>query len=225
MSTTPDAARNALVSMLADGFVVETAAPSIQDSLFPEEIAYLARSVQSRQAEFGTARVCARKALSELGGPSCALVPHADRAPRWPEGFIGSITHTKDCCAVVVTHLHRVAGLGTDIEPDVPLPAELERHICTEDERNWFALHDGSDRGWLGKLLFSAKEAVYKCQYRLTGTFIDYTEITLALDLARGTFTVAELHLDLGPWRPRIFRIDGKFRRQSNLIVTTAILD
>jgi len=219
-------ARTALSSMLDSRFFVEAAQPKVQNGqLYPDEQAYIIKAAQKRQAEFGTARVCARKALTGLGAAPCSLLPNADRSPRWPTGFLGSISHTDDCCAVAVTKSRGVAGLGIDIEPETPLAPELEEQICTANERSWLSLHSTSDRTRLGTLLFSAKEAVYKCQYTVTGSFLDFKDVELEVDIGRCTFSVADLHLNKGLWRETIMRLQGQFRQMPCLIVTASILE
>src|SRR5262249_40222461 len=142
----------------------------IPSLLHPEELAAISNAVPKRQAEFATARVCARDALRRLGVAAGALVPYPDRSPRWPDGVVGSITHTEDQCAVVVCRSTEVRGLGLDIEQDTPLSPELLALICTKNERQRIA----EDPERLGKLFFSAKEAFYKCQYPITKTVLDF---------------------------------------------------
>ena len=223
--TIPEVARNALSSILPPRFFIVTARPEIQRAgLYPDELAYIERAVPKRQAEFGTARVCARKALDRLGAPMCSLLPHKDRSPRWPQGFVGSISHTEDCCAVAITRSDAIAGFGIDIESSTPLQERLEDLVCTENERLWLAQHNENDRARLGKLVFSAKEAVYKCQYGMTRTFVDFKDVDLAIDIDRGNFSVLHLNVIERPWQEKILRLEGRFLLLPQLIVTTAIL-
>jgi 4'-phosphopantetheinyl transferase EntD len=212
--------------MLPSSFVVEAVYPTIQHSwLYPDELICTRGAAPKRQAEFGTARVQARKALDRLGARGGSLAPHADRSPRWPEGIVGSISHTEDCCAVAVARSDGFVGVGIDIEPSAPLPSGVEELICTESERLWLALHNGCDGGRLfGKLFFSAKEAVYKCQYTITRSFIDFKEVELAIDVCRGTFSVVDLRGNGRPWRNMMLGLEGRFRFGPRSIVTAAIL-
>ena len=223
--TVPAGARNALRSILPPWFLIVTARPEIQSSgLYPDELAYIERAVPKRRAEFGTARVCARRALDRLGAPMCSLLPHKDRSPRWPQGYVGSISHTEDCCAVAITRSDGIAGFGIDIEPRAPLQEGLEELICTENERLWLARHSANERAKLGKLVFSAKEAVYKCQYIMTKTFVDFKDVDLAIDTCRGTFSVLNLNVIGKPWREKILRLEGKFLFSPQVIVTAAVV-
>jgi 4'-phosphopantetheinyl transferase EntD len=218
----PDAAL--LAGLFGPGFAAAVAVPRmVDDALYPEERAHIARAVAKRQAEFGTARRCAREVLAQLGRPTCSLVPYADRSPRWPDGIVGSISHTEGCCAVVATAASDVIGCGLDIERDEPLSAELEPMICTPAERSWLDDRDPTARARFGKLFFSAKEAFYKCQYRTTRTLIDFHDVELAFDLDGTTFRIQRLTHG-GPLWDRVGSIQGRFLWVSEFIVTAALL-
>ncbi|MEA2756998.1 MAG: hypothetical protein QOJ54_3287 [Aliidongia sp.] len=222
MTALPDSA--ALAALFGPGFVAAVAVPKlVNEALFPDERRHVVRAVAKRQAEFGTARLCAREVLAQLGLPPCSLVPQADRSPCWPEGVIGSISHTEGCCAVVATLAPDVIGCGLDIERDIPLSAELESMICTVAERSWLDGQEPESRGRLGKLFFSAKEAFYKCQYRTTRTLIDFVDVELTIDLPGETFGVAGLTPE-GPAWDRVRPIRGRFRWIPGFIVTAAVL-
>jgi 4'-phosphopantetheinyl transferase EntD len=220
----PSVLQSTLESMLGAGVAVSIAAPALQDArLFPDELLYLKQAVESRRAEFGTARVCAREALAKLGIAPQSLVPHYDRSPRWPAGIKGSISHTKGCCAVAVTNAPAILGLGIDLEEDVPLPAELESSICTPEEQAWIGTIASFEAETLGKLIFSAKEAFYKCQYAVTGTPIEFQDVVLKFDLAARTFAVAAIKRQGRQWE-QIREMRGQFQKEAGLIVTSAVL-
>ncbi|GEP60130.1 hypothetical protein RSO01_72960 [Reyranella soli] len=224
MHSSQNSPEQMLTSMLGPGIAVEVAAPTVvENQLFPDEQQHIVRAVAKRQAEFGTARVCARRALARIGMAPCSLVPHQDRSPRWPPGVRGSISHTQGCCAVALTRSPDVTGLGIDIEEDTPLQRELVPAICTPEEQQWIGRFGEDARGWLGKLLFSAKEAFYKCQYPVTRTVIDFHDVQLSVDLAAGEFSVAKVRPNGSSW-DHVRHVAGKFRRGSRFIVTTAVL-
>jgi len=207
--------------MLGEGIEVEVAQPvPVSQGLYPEELQYIARAVSKRQAEFATARICARRALARLGVPPCALVPRPDRSPSWPSGVVGSIAHTTGCCVVAVTNAPGIIGIGLDIELDTPLEAKLERLICTDRERKRLERATPSERGYLGKLYFGAKEAFYKCQYGITGTFLEFGEVEIEFDLERECFTILLLSRQ-GPAWDFVDRTDGRFRRAAGFIITS----
>src|SRR5258707_403796 len=113
-----DEAAEALIARIVpDGIgVAEALIGDHEAALFPVETAQIAAAVPSRRREFATGRMLARRALRAIGGPEIALISGTDRAPRWPDGFVGSITHTASRAAAAVARLEDFAGIGIDIE-------------------------------------------------------------------------------------------------------------
>jgi 4'-phosphopantetheinyl transferase EntD len=191
--------------------VVEASPRLVDDALFAQERAFIAKAVDKRRAEFGSARLCAREALAQLGAAPVPLVPGADRAPVWPAGVAGSITHTQGYCGVVVASTEHHASLGLDAEQDRPLAPELIAMICTPAERAQSVARDAI-------LYFAAKEAFYKCQYPLTRQFLDFQDVELALDAQRGEFRARVLRPL--PQRPAwLDALHGKILRRDGLVL------
>jgi 4'-phosphopantetheinyl transferase EntD len=209
--TQPPAATR-LSELLSADCVVEEAVPALHDAeLYPEERAALANAVEKRRAEFGTARVCARKALARLGYAPMPLVPNKDRSPIWPAGVVGSITHTRGYCGVVVAKDSALVSVGVDAEQDKLLTPDLIEMICTAGERRGLFERDAV-------LYFAAKEAFYKCQYPLTQKYLGFQDVELDLDLARGTFAarIIKPELDKPSW---LAQLQGRFLRERGLVM------
>ena len=187
--------------------------------LHPAETAHVAAAVPKRQREFAAGRWCARRALARLGITDFPLLAGPDRAPRWPAAVVGSITHTDTFCIAVAGRRASVAALGVDAEPDRPLEAELWEIVCTPAERHWLATQPAAARGRLARLLFSAKECLYKLQYPLTGALLDFQDAEIAPDLDGGRFT-ARLLRDAGACLTAGSVFEGKFLAADGLIVT-----
>ncbi|MFF3866367.1 4'-phosphopantetheinyl transferase [Micromonospora sp. NPDC001898] len=171
-------------------------AESFEDSagltLFPEEEALVANSVQKRRREFTTVRHCARRALAELGVEPVPIVSGARGAPIWPAGIVGSMTHCDGYRAAVLGRAAAFATLGVDAEPHAPLPEGVLDAIALPAERTrTAALAAARPTVCWDRLLFSAKESVYKAWFPLTGRWLDFAEADIVVDPA-GTF-VAEL--------------------------------
>ncbi|MFJ6694605.1 4'-phosphopantetheinyl transferase [Streptomyces sp. NPDC091272] len=159
------------------------------DELFPEERAAVATAGAGRRREFTTVRHCARAALGGLGLPPVPLLPDAHGAPRWPDGVVGSMTHCRGYRAAAVARRGEVRSLGIDAEPHRPLrdgvletvsvPGERERHAALA------RLHPAVC--W-DRLLFCAKEAVYKAWFPLTRTWLDFSDVRVTFDPAAGRF-------------------------------------
>lgn len=160
------------------------------DVLFPAEAAAVADAVPKRVAEFTTVRTCARRALSRLGVPPSPLLPGRFREPLWPAGVVGSLTHCDGYRAAAVALANDIAALGIDVEPNVPLPAGVAELVTIGDELSALRhLHETEPRISWDKLLFSAKESVYKAWFPLTGVWLDFTDCELTIDTTNGTFT------------------------------------
>lgn len=164
------------------------------DGLYDEEAALVANAVASRRREFAAGRACARRALAELGIQDFPLLAGQDRAPIWPGAIVGSITHTlaagEGYCAVAVAHRRLVASVGLDAEPRAGLPAELwSRVLDPEEERMTRATDEPAV--W-ARLIFSAKEAVYKAVYPLCGRFLDFFDVHVEVTKQAGLL-LAEL--------------------------------
>lgn len=204
-------------ALFSDCVVSVEAIPAlVDDQLFPEERECIRAAVPKRRAEFGTARVCARRALSEFGYAAAALVPHADRSPAWPAGIVGSITHTQGYCAVAIARASELRSLGLDAEVDRTLEPGIINMICTPEERRVLASRPHGERDAIA--YFGAKEAFYKCQYPLTRTFLDFQDVELDLDFAAGTFSTRSVR---GPVKehPWLTRLHGSFLRRDQLVV------
>src|SRR5215831_15185692 len=106
-----EALETILPALSCGAFALSTESPP---PLFPEEEASIARAVPRRQLEFALGRWCARTALARLGKSNCPLPMEANRSPRWPEGFVGSITHCDGLVAAVVAPADRIEGIGLD---------------------------------------------------------------------------------------------------------------
>ena len=147
-------------------------------SIHPSEAACVSRAVPKRQREFAIGRSLARKLVFELGVDALPLLPDSDRCPIWPPRLIGSISHTSKICAVVVASEKSLRGVGIDVELAEPLPENLHTRICLPDE-----LDDvkGECAGRRAKLLFSIKEAVYKCQFPITRIPFEFHDVRVEL--------------------------------------------
>ncbi|KRB61196.1 hypothetical protein ASE04_22810 [Rhizobium sp. Root708] len=215
--------------MLFDGLldariaVAESSIGSAISVLMPEEMVAMRGAVPSRQNEFAAGRHCARVAMAELGRHALAIPMGSDRAPIWPDGLVGSISHCGSWCAAAVGRVAEgFAAIGIDIEAARPLDIELAEEICTDGEREWLTKMPEADRGALLAAIFSAKEATYKCQYALTGKLVDFQAISIEFDLAHGRFQ-ARFETDVLPYRVRD-TLPGTIRLGAEHITTAVVV-
>jgi 4'-phosphopantetheinyl transferase EntD len=157
----------------------ESREPGCPLLLLPAEAQFLGSAVRKRAQEFAAGRVCARRLLAEFGISNFPIAVAADRQPVWPAGMVGSITHTTGFCAAVVAEKKRVIALGIDSEVAAGVEAKLWPAICTTDELQWLHSLPESERGNAVTLIFSAKEAFYKCQYPLVGERLKFRDLSV----------------------------------------------
>lgn len=190
------------LQLLPKGVVVVEATEAMWSSpLTPREARCINRAIPKRRREFQAGRAAARAALHALGVDNFDLIPSVHRNPLWPDGIVGSITHTVDRCAAAVARQTHITSLGIDIETGQELPSELIAIVCAEDERHEL-LHipDRSPSFW-AKVIFSAKEAFFKAYFPQTGTFLDFHDLIIALRPSHEEFDVELVNRD----RPLLF--------------------
>jgi enterobactin synthetase component D / holo-[acyl-carrier protein] synthase len=128
-------------------------------------------AVKKRQAEYLAGRLCARQGiLATIGNPSSPLRGE-DGAPIWPDGCVGSITHTRGWAAAVIGQRQYYAGLGLDAEVLISdsRASALAAKILTPAEQQRFQPDLAANAGRLITLAFSMKESLFKALYPLTG--------------------------------------------------------
>lgn len=213
--------RGLLTGLLYGAQVAEAfGAPRVQARLDPAEAAVVAGAAESRRREFAAARLCAHEALARLGAPDVPLLPGTHGEPMWPPGVVGSITHCTGYRACAVARSEQYVSIGIDAEPVSPLPDGVLEAITGPEERAMLTRLAAvrADIGW-DRLLFSAKESVYKAWFPLTRSRLGFKDATVELD-PRGTFTVELLLSPLGPPGSRLTGRAGRWRVGSGLAVT-----
>jgi 4'-phosphopantetheinyl transferase EntD len=190
-------------------------------ALFPEEEAAVARAVASRRREFTTGRACARAALAKLGVPPAPIVPGFRGAPQWPAGVTGSITHCAGYRASAVARLAEVAALGLDAEPHGPLPDGVLERIAVPQELAWLpGLAAAVPSVSWDRLLFCAKESVYKAWFPLTRRWLGFEQAAVAVEPEQGTFTAELLEPGAALDGRRLARFDGRWLIRDGLVLT-----
>jgi 4'-phosphopantetheinyl transferase EntD len=198
--------------------------------LHPEEEVLVARAVAKRRREFAAVRGCARRAMEKLGVPAQAVVNGERGAPRWPEGLAGSMTHCDGYCAAALVRATELASLGIDAEPHGPLPDGVGPSVFLPAEAERLALLAGQRPAvhW-DRILFSAKESVYKAWYPLTRKWLDFSEADITLRPAPGGAPTGTLRAELlvpGPLvgDRRLRSFDGRWAVRDGVVVTTVVV-
>jgi 4'-phosphopantetheinyl transferase EntD len=209
------------VSMIATLVPASASAEMFSDApestMFSDEAAAVAGAGAERRREFGTVRWCARTALRQLGVPAVPILPDGDRAPRWPLGVVGSMTHCAGYRAAVVARSGDLRGLGIDAEPHAALPPDTLDFVLRDEERSWLLALTDADPGvhW-DRIAFCAKEAVYKAWFPLTRRWLDFDDVSTTVHLD-GTFQARIRGADLDD-------LHGRWKVDRGLILAAASL-
>jgi 4'-phosphopantetheinyl transferase EntD len=149
------------------------------EALFPAEADYVRSAVPKRVREFAAGRMCARQAMGRYGISQFVLRAAADRQPLWPDTLVGSISHTTGFCVAVVGRKADWLALGLDTEVVGAPPEEVWSTICGPGDIAWCNALPPDGRAAAVTLVFAAKEAFYKCQYPLTGEWLDFHDLSV----------------------------------------------
>lgn len=160
-------------------FETRTTVPT--ELLLPAERECVAHAVDKRVREFAAGRVCARAGFAALGFEPTPLLSQTDRAPAWPPGIVGSITHTNGYCVAVVGLEARFAGIGIDAERLGRLSPRLWRFTMRQEELERLQSLDEAPRSRMASVIFSAKEAFYKCQYAMTRAWLGFDDVAVTV--------------------------------------------
>ncbi|GAA2539978.1 4'-phosphopantetheinyl transferase [Winogradskya consettensis] len=191
-----------------------------ESTLLPGEEDLIANAVPKRRAEFTTARWCAREAMGKLGVAPAPILRGERGAPIWPTGIVGSMTHCLGFRAAAVALSTDIAGVGIDAEVHDKLPEGVLDLVSLPSERTHLAqLSAGWPDVWWERLLFSAKESVYKVWFPQTGEWLGFEEAALTFSPESGTFTAALLRN--GPFKT----LHGKFLVEDGFVLTAIVLE
>lgn len=188
----------------------------------PGEEQLVANASPERRREFATTRWCAREAMATLGIPRQPVLTGSNRAPLWPRGIVGSLTHCRGYRAAAIARTADAAALGIDAERHAPLPNGVAAMIARAEELRHLEHLPTGPTCW-DTLLFSAKESVYKAWQPLTGYALDFLDASITIDPADNIFD-AYLHhhhagIDGAPSRLR-----GRWIVRAGLIATAVAL-
>lgn len=190
------------------------------EQLHPLEKSLVTNSVDVRRAEFGDARWCAHSALSHLGCGGDAPILKGERGmPLWPEGVVGSVTHTDGFRAAVVAPTRSVRSIGLDAEPAEPLPDNVLESIARPAEIEQLDELRAAGVHCADRLLFCAKESTYKSWFPMTHRFLDFdgAEVDIRED---GTF-VSYLMVRPAP----VPFINGRWKIKDGFVVASTFVE
>lgn len=182
-----------------------------EDGLLGPEPEAVARAIPKRRAEFAAGRRAARQALKAARLPENAIPQGEHRAPIWPPGTIGSISHHDGLAVACVASTDRVSRLGIDLADDSAFPARLRDQVLKTSAEQ-------AQSGIGARINFSAKESVFKAFFPDVGAYFGFGAAEVLPDLEHETF-IARLLRDLGPV-PAGGTFAGQFLMEGNRLFT-----
>lgn len=194
-------------------------------TLFREEELVIRQAVDKRRKEFTTARLCARRALDRLGRPPAPILPGPRGEPQWPRGVVGSITHCTGYRAAVLGDGARVSTVGIDAEPNEPLANGVLEAVSLAEERDHVAglLRDHPAIRW-DRMLFCAKEAVYKSWFPLAKRWLDFDDAVITMRPDTGGFDARLLVTGPRVNGRRLTGFTGRWLVERDLILTAIVV-
>ncbi len=183
---------------------------------------------EPRVVTFLAGRYCAEQALRAAGVTGRVVVRFgADREPIWPDGYVGSITHTAKWAGAVVARRNGLVGIGIDTEEllSAAQADDVRQTVAPEyDAINFVGLDaDGGRDTSVISCLFSAKESIYKCLHPLVREFFEFSDVSVTkVDRMSGIIHTV-LNRPLGTF-PRLWPIDVRFVLTDGRVHTSAVL-
>ncbi len=181
------------------------------EGLYPGETLAIARAIPKRQAEFAAGRRAARAALAAFDHPATAIPVGDRRAPVWPEGIVGTITHDRGYALAAVLPADAALGVGIDLTEAAPLPGQTRTEILP------FETEAGFD-DLTARAGFSAKESLFKALFPSIRDYFGFSSAMVAPDLGAGRFKIT-LTRPLGPF-PAGQTWQGDMAEHSGLFLT-----
>ena len=150
------------------------------EELLPNEKLLTTNFSEKRIKDFSTGRFCARKAMEHIGHEPCEILMGTDKQPIWPNGLVGSISHTTALTGAIVGLSSQINAIGLDIENIGKITPDMWRLLYTENEQIFLNSLPLEGVAIYTTLFFSFKESFYKMQYPLTNTFLDFTDVEIS---------------------------------------------
>jgi 4'-phosphopantetheinyl transferase EntD len=147
--------------------------------LYPAERRFVKGAIAGRREDFASGRWCARKAMASMGIKPGPVLQDREGRPVWPKGLCGSITHTSGACCSVLAYRKGHLSLGLDLERRGRMISPgAAKIILNPDEAAWIG-KSAMSRSFLVKLVFCAKESVFKLLHPLTGRRFYFSDVSI----------------------------------------------
>jgi 4'-phosphopantetheinyl transferase EntD len=172
-----------ITNLTSDAVLVIDLLDRCQDPLMAAEAELANNVTNSRLRELKAGRSTARHALRLLGIEPVPILLTPGGAPAWPREICGSLSHSHRHIAVLLAHSSCYQSVGIDIEDGRSLGVSTSTTVVTARE-----LQAIDRAGWkvpgstAEGIAFSAKEAVFKCQFPMTlDASLNFLDVRLEL--------------------------------------------
>lgn len=147
--------------------------------LTDKEAALISNRHERYQQNFIRGRICAKRALMGMGfrWEVLELLRLPDGQVSWPEGVVGSISHTEGFAGAIVGWKSEFQSIGLDIEKRNRVPSTLWDRVFTEREKENLSQFPKEIQSEKATEIFSLKEAFYKFQWPLTHQFLGMRDV------------------------------------------------
>jgi 4'-phosphopantetheinyl transferase EntD len=148
-------------------------------SLTEKELELISIRHRNKQLDFIRGRTCAKMALKKMGFPiaQLELLSEPDGQVSWPEGVVGSISHSKGLAGAIVGWKKDFQSLGIDIELRNRVQPEIWNRLFTKFEQDYLLQFPVEIQSEKATEIFSLKEAFYKFQWPITKTFLGMRDV------------------------------------------------
>ncbi|ENO8415986.1 4'-phosphopantetheinyl transferase superfamily protein [Vibrio mimicus] len=181
----------------------------------------LNKAVNKRKAEYLAGRYVAREALKKLTQQNYQIPIGDNRAPQWPDGISGSITHTDTYALAAVSYFsdHQIIGVDLESWMSPSLAQELAPRIIDASEQS--LLEQCELEFYQGiTLIFSAKESLYKALYPQVKQFFGFEDARVDwIEPSSGQFQITLLR-SLSAAYPKGWQTVGRYFVHQDVVLT-----
>ncbi|WP_339053594.1 4'-phosphopantetheinyl transferase family protein [Arsenophonus endosymbiont of Crataerina pallida] len=179
----------------------------------------LSSAVVKRRAEYIAVRYAAKILLRTAG---CNNTPGIgqDRAPAWPSGWCGSLSHTDGHAIALVSPQEADLILGVDIETFSSLTIRQTANLFSSLDEQALLADSGIDYEIALLVTFSAKESLFKALYPEVRYFFGFEAARVCkIDILHQRITL-ELTQTLTQNRKKGSQIAGYYVMRDNQVIT-----
>ena len=210
-------------SLFPDDVSIVVAKPWMGETpSLPDEEIHVVKAVEKRKSEFRAGRHCAHAAINTLLNNNVndhkPITVAPSRQACWPNGIVGSISHSGTHCSAIAASASKYLSLGHDVEKAKELESNVHKMICTKTELSFIAEHNASKLP-LTTLIFSAKESIHKTYSPINGHMLDFLDAEIELDLENQRFRATIINPEPTPKVP-ITHLAGAFAISDGYIYT-----